>query len=322
MKIAAVMITYNQENFVTKALDSVFEQNRQADEIIIADDGSTDGTPQIIRDYVKSRGLQDRCVLLLSEINHGINHNLQNAIDHTTADIVVGFAGDDISLPNRLAHTEELFKANPNVNHLVTAGYVIDDQGQPLRDINYKDVLHTDIVAVIKRGMPPVGPFGSAWRRELFYVFGPIPMDIPNEDDQLEFRGILLGGLLVSATKTYKYRVHGNSASSWLRNRTSDEDFYLRFKQDQLVRHAHMIHWRNALNKITRDDQSELIAMVERKAEFYLWLHSIESASFLSRLVFFVKCHKVLCTRETFYTIFGKAGIINWRCLRRLAGRV
>ena len=321
MKIAAVIITYNQANFIVQALDGVFQQVRQADEIVIADDGSTDGTPKIIHDYVTSHGVANKCTLIFLEKNKGINFNLQNAIDHTSAEIIVGFAGDDVSLPNRLEHTEMLFKNNPGVNHIVTAGYVINEHGEKIRNINYNDVLYTDIDAVIKRGMPPVGPFGSAWRRDLFNVFGPIPMNVPNEDDQLEFRGILLGGLLISSTKTYSYRVHGKSASSWLRNKTSDEEFLKLFLKDQLVRHAHMIHWKSALEKIDHCDKFALIKKLEKKSDFYLWLHEIQSASFLSRFLFLLKAFDVLNTRERFYSLFGTNGIIIWRNIRRLARR-
>ena len=321
MRVALIVVTYNHAKFIIEALDGIFQQTRPADEIVIADDGSTDDTREIIRDYVRTRGLEERCKLLLSEQNRGINPNLQNAIDHTSAEAIVGVAGDDIVLPNALALFEQLFANNPTVNHIVTAGYVIDDQGQQIREINYTDTLHTNVVAAIKQGFAPAGSAVSAWRRKLFTVFGPLPAELPNEDDQTLFRGLLLGGILVSSGKTYKYRIHSKSMSSWLRSPTTDELFFEQFKANQSVRRDNMIHWRAALNKIQLDDQLTLVALLEKKAAFYQWLQDVDKVPFFERLAFLLRNLSILGRRESFYTLFGKTGILGWRRMRRLLGR-
>src|SRR3569833_2503048 len=46
--IAAIIPLYNGEHYIKEALASVFAQDRAADEIIVVDDGSSDGGPQII----------------------------------------------------------------------------------------------------------------------------------------------------------------------------------------------------------------------------------------------------------------------------------
>ena len=52
MKISVVMATYNGERFLREQLDSIRNQTRQADELIICDDGSTDGTVELVRKYI------------------------------------------------------------------------------------------------------------------------------------------------------------------------------------------------------------------------------------------------------------------------------
>ena len=49
-KFSVVITTYNRAALVTKAIDSVLNQESTADEIIVVDDGSVDGTDRIIQD--------------------------------------------------------------------------------------------------------------------------------------------------------------------------------------------------------------------------------------------------------------------------------
>ncbi|MBW8015234.1 MAG: glycosyltransferase family 2 protein [Planctomycetes bacterium] len=50
-EISVVIPAYNAEKYVARAIDSVLSQTRRADEIIIVDDGSTDGTAEVVKGY-------------------------------------------------------------------------------------------------------------------------------------------------------------------------------------------------------------------------------------------------------------------------------
>ena len=52
MIISVVMCTYNGEKYITEQLDSIYNQIRQPDEVIIQDDKSTDDTVRIIDEYI------------------------------------------------------------------------------------------------------------------------------------------------------------------------------------------------------------------------------------------------------------------------------
>lgn len=53
MKTSVVMSTYNGEEYIIEQLDSLRNQSRPADEVLIADDCSTDNTVDIVRNYIK-----------------------------------------------------------------------------------------------------------------------------------------------------------------------------------------------------------------------------------------------------------------------------
>ena len=53
LSASVVIATYNGEKFLRDQLDSIIPQLRDCDEVVISDDGSTDGTLDIINEYVK-----------------------------------------------------------------------------------------------------------------------------------------------------------------------------------------------------------------------------------------------------------------------------
>ena len=53
-KIAVVLATYNGAQYLPQMLDSLVSQERRADIVIAVDDGSTDSTPAILREYAEN----------------------------------------------------------------------------------------------------------------------------------------------------------------------------------------------------------------------------------------------------------------------------
>jgi len=115
-KISIILISYNQESYIVHALDGVRNQSLTPDEVIIADDGSTDETQAIIAEYCKKNKLESKWKLLFSTVNKGINANLQNAINHSHGQIILIMAGDDISLPNQCQLSYDIFR---NIQRLI-----------------------------------------------------------------------------------------------------------------------------------------------------------------------------------------------------------
>ena len=321
MKIAIVLISYNQEKYIYEALEGIRLQSFIPDEVVIADDCSKDNTQFIIQEYVKAHGLENKWKLLLNSVNVGITRNLQNGIDHTTADIIVPMAGDDISLPNRCEEAFSLFQKHPNIQIVTTSVYKIDNNGKQIGVIEYQDELRNNIKSIIKAGMPNVFPVGQNWRRTLFNVFGKLPATVPNEDDQITFWGLLSGGIFCSSNYTVKYRVHTESASSWLRNNQSDREYFLRFVTDMPVRRMHMELWRNAIDQIEREDHQELKSLIQMKIETYAYLEKIADYNFIKRWQFLKSHNLVVCFREKYYLFLGKLGVLSWRWTKKILKR-
>ena len=321
-KISIVLICFNQEDYIVEALDGIRNQTETPHQVIIADDASKDKTQVIIRDYVNKYALY-HWTLLLSEKNRGITENLQRGLNECTGEIIIAMAGDDISLPERCAVTDELFSRNPQVNVVANSGYIINSSGEITGEKNEEDALNSsDVVKVIRFGFPGIHPVGQAFRSVIFSKYGPLPLDVPNEDDQLSFRGIVDGGILTSSIKTYKYRVHEGSASSWIRNKQSSEEFYRRFTQDMVVRERHMRHWITCIQISPAVDKEYLTSLLKSKITLYEILSGKLSFNIFQKISFLLKNHAAICTREQVYLLFGKYGVLGWRKARHILGKV
>lgn len=94
-KLSVIVTAYNIENYLAQCLDSVVGQTLDDIEIIVVDDGSTDGTVQIIRNYAE-RDNRIRPILFQENTIGGVASAANAGLDMATGDYV-GFAdGDDI----------------------------------------------------------------------------------------------------------------------------------------------------------------------------------------------------------------------------------
>lgn len=94
MKVSVAMITYNHEEFIAKAIDSVLMQRTNFDyEIVIGEDCSTDNTRDIVTDYQKR--YPDKFRLLLNEKNLGPFRNAKQTYESCQGTYVAVLDGDD-----------------------------------------------------------------------------------------------------------------------------------------------------------------------------------------------------------------------------------
>lgn len=104
-RVSVVMCTYNGERFLREQLDSILGQTYRPYEIIVQDDGSTDGTLEIVREY------QERCPLVKLQTNkgtRGINGNFFSAMRSATGDFIAISDQNDIWHPDKLREQMEV----------------------------------------------------------------------------------------------------------------------------------------------------------------------------------------------------------------------
>jgi glycosyltransferase involved in cell wall biosynthesis len=99
-KVSVTVITYNQKPFLIECIASILDQGYPNLEIVVGDDGSTDGTREMLLDW--HARLPNTFVLRLAERNRGITAN-NNAVFHAcTGEYIAWMGGDDLMLSGKL----------------------------------------------------------------------------------------------------------------------------------------------------------------------------------------------------------------------------
>ncbi len=109
-KVSLIMPTYNCATFIRAALDSVFNQTRPPDEVIVVDDRSTDDTAEILRSY------GDRIICITCLESKGYASAVRNVgLAAASGDYVAFLDADDVWFPEKLAEQIAVLEANPDV---------------------------------------------------------------------------------------------------------------------------------------------------------------------------------------------------------------
>jgi glycosyltransferase involved in cell wall biosynthesis len=120
------MAVHDAERTVGSAARSIIDQTLGDLELIVVDDGSGDGTAEILA------GLDDRrLVVVTNEENRGLAASLNAALGRARGRYVARLDADDVALPQRLERQVAVLRARPGLAVLGTAVLEIDDDGSP-----------------------------------------------------------------------------------------------------------------------------------------------------------------------------------------------
>jgi glycosyltransferase involved in cell wall biosynthesis len=110
MKISVIIPTFNRSNVVRRAIDSVLLQTYKNFELIIVDDGSTDDTHDILKDYIVS----ERIIYVRSE-NKGVSAARNLGVSLSNGEYISFLDSDDEWLPCKLQMQIDLIKQGPEL---------------------------------------------------------------------------------------------------------------------------------------------------------------------------------------------------------------
>jgi glycosyltransferase involved in cell wall biosynthesis len=152
--VSVVMPAYNHRPFVAQAIGSVLEQSFQDFEIVITDDASTDGTPDVIRAFSDPR--IDLEVFAFNRRGFALN----NCVRRARGEFVALLNSDDFFLPGKLERQVAFLRANPDVAAVFGLPRLIDEAGAPLDD-GYREFTLPNGAADFSR---------KDWLRHFFFI--------------------------------------------------------------------------------------------------------------------------------------------------------
>jgi glycosyltransferase involved in cell wall biosynthesis len=107
--VSCIVPVFNGERYLSEALESIFSQSYRPLEVIIVDDGSTDGTSAVVAGY------QDR-VRILKQSNKGPSETRNYGVRESRGDFVAFLDPDDLWHPDKLARQMARFGARPELD--------------------------------------------------------------------------------------------------------------------------------------------------------------------------------------------------------------
>ncbi|WP_309678785.1 glycosyltransferase [Polaromonas sp.] len=110
--VSVAVVTYNQKEFLKECIESILIQDYPNIEIVVADDGSTDGTDQLLRAYQQEA--KRPFVLRMAEKNQGVTRNQNAAVFACSGKYISWMAGDDLMLPGKISKQVEFLENNPD----------------------------------------------------------------------------------------------------------------------------------------------------------------------------------------------------------------
>jgi glycosyltransferase involved in cell wall biosynthesis len=112
-KVSVVVPIYNQAPFIRETVESVLDQDYTNVELVLSDDGSSDGTTDILREYAERDS--ERVKIVASERNTGIAGAFNRALHARTGEYVAWLGGDDVMLPGKLSRQVSILQARRDV---------------------------------------------------------------------------------------------------------------------------------------------------------------------------------------------------------------
>ncbi len=124
------MCTYNGAAFIAAQLESILQQTRVPDELVICDDGSTDETLEIIEDFARRAPFPIR--IRCNSQNLRVIKNFEQAISLCQGEIIALCDQDDVWMPEKLAVFEREFARDSDVGLVFCDLEAVDEDLQPL----------------------------------------------------------------------------------------------------------------------------------------------------------------------------------------------
>jgi glycosyltransferase involved in cell wall biosynthesis len=205
--ISVVMPVYNSARYLREAVESILSQTFGDFEFLIFDDGSTDGSVALLREYAR----RDPRIRLIESAHAGYVAHLIAGCAQARGEFIARMDSDDVSLPERFQLQVEHLRAHADCVLVGSRVMLIDPDGRPIRQWA-SATTHEEIdQAHLARGWPMVHPSVMIRRLAFEQVGGYQKKYETLEDVDLFLRLAEVGRICNLPQVLLKYRQHMQS---------------------------------------------------------------------------------------------------------------
>ena len=206
---SVILPVCNAEKYLAAAIESVLSQDYRDFELLLLNDGSTDGSPAILERFA---ALDARCKLHAWP-NRGLIGTLNAGIQLAAADVLIRMDADDICRPHRFARQMAYMQEHPECVAVGSRVMLIDAEGWPITEFFGDELSHNEIDAAHLggKGGTIVHP-AAVIRTQAMVQIGGYRTNYPHSEDfDLFLRLAEVGRLANLPDVLLEYRQHPDS---------------------------------------------------------------------------------------------------------------
>lgn len=211
--VSVVIPSYNVERYVGAAIESALSQTYDDLEVVVVNDGSTDGTATAIEPF-----RSDPRVVYVAQENRGLAGARNRGIREAHGEYIGLLDADDLWMPERLTRCVEILAASPEIGWVTTDCFLLEDE-TPTTKRYYVDVLHRapeEECSLQQIARANCFFVGGVIRRELFDRLGGFDESLRRAEDYEMWIRLMLGGVRAACVPEPLawYRVRADSLSA------------------------------------------------------------------------------------------------------------
>jgi glycosyltransferase involved in cell wall biosynthesis len=207
--VSAIIPNYNYSHFLGQAIDSVLAQTYPDIEILVVDDGSSDGSRDVLD------GFGDRIKVIYQQ-NQGVAAARNNGVQASRGSFVAFLDADDVWLPTKIEKQSQAFTASPELGTVHVGVVEVDAKGHEIRKMTNglsgvvaEDLLRLDRAVILGGGS------GILVRRNVFDAVGGFDIRMSTSADwDFFYRASSDSPVGFLPEILLKYRVHGSNMHS------------------------------------------------------------------------------------------------------------
>lgn len=260
-KLSVVMSVYNGAEYLKEAIDSVLSQSFQDFEFIIWNDGSTDESETIIKEYKDGR------IRYFYHENTGLGAALKMACREAQCEYVLRMDADDICLPDRFKKQYEYMENHPEIVLNSSPVYYINQEGKYL---GQTFPFTNDYI--LRGGVLSIFHSGAIFRKDAYIKSGEYPITKDSQDDLLWSRMRHFGKFSNFKEPLLKYRLIETSISH---SKDSNSPYYIMWK----ILRRKMI-WDTEIKKEDIEMYNKLSTSIPRVQSKYHYSKTMEERAY------------------------------------------
>jgi glycosyltransferase involved in cell wall biosynthesis len=251
--VSVCISNFNYDRFIGRAVESALAEVEGNGEVVVVDDGSTDGSIDVLASYGER-------VRLVAKQNAGQASALNTGVAAARGDIVLLLDADDELVPGIVSRVVDAFAANPSASRVQYRLEIVDAAGRPTGDhkppLNWK-LPSGDLSGHCLRFRTHVWPptSGTAYRRQALIEMTPIPQESFRIEADMYLASLsVFCGPVVSLDDRpgARYRLHGANQYA---GETPDAAFFRAKIERTAVAHAGAVDLLRRLGRGSTDQR-------------------------------------------------------------------